>query len=287
MTRRPLIRIWALSSLIAVFLCCAGLIWTLASRALPALRLSLIFGSTPPLAALQGSPVWDGLWPACVGTLILLFLVGCSALPLGLGCGFYLALSTSPWVSFLETLITLLAGVPSIVLGLFGFELLVQLHRYLFPYASSGLWLATLCLTILVLPPLVLATKESLKNLPPSLYESGRALGLTEGQLARRVLWPSFRPTLGPLIALTLGRAAEDTAVIMLTGAVVAGRMPRSLLSKFDALPFFVYYKSGQYIDGSDLTRAFAAALLLLALSLICSLLAGRLVTGQRNKKHE
>ena len=242
-------------------------------RARPTLSGGALLGSRTLSQALRGLPVWDGLWPAMIGTLALMISVTVCAFPLGLGCAFYLALSTSRFASVLRFTLGLLAGVPSIVLGLFGFELLLTLH-HLWPQLGTGLWLSTLCLTLLVLPPLVVTLERAVRSLPPHLREASASMGFSTSQQARYVLLPCCKSSIAGGLMLTLSRAAEDTAVIMLTGAVVSGRLPRGLFAKFDALPLFIYYKSGQYVDAHDLSLAFTASLFLLVLSLILFLLA-------------
>ena len=91
--------------------------------------LSLFFGDAPPLRALLGlAPVWNGLWPACAGTLCLVLLTLLLALVPGVGCGLYLAWYAPPRRRRqLDLLIDILAGMPSIIMGLFGFALILLL----------------------------------------------------------------------------------------------------------------------------------------------------------------
>ena len=133
--------------------------------------------------------------------------------------------------------------------------------------SASDAQIAAFCMALLVMPSLVVSTRSSVESLPPALYFTGAALGLTEGQILRRLLVPAAaRGILGGLM-LAMGRAAEDTAVIMLTGVVVNSGMPAGLGAKFEALPFLIYYTAAQYMDESELLRGFGAALVLLMLS--------------------
>ena len=96
---------------------------------------------------------------------------------------------------------------------------------------------------------------------------TGASLGFSENQILRRLLVPAAaRGILGGMI-LSMGRAAEDTAVIMLTGVVVNSGLPAGLAAKFEALPFLIYYTAAQYADESELLRGFGASLVLLLLS--------------------
>ena len=271
------------SRALAVLSWCAALIvptaigamlWHLCLRGGPALGLDLFFGDAPPLAALLGQrPVWDGIWPAAAGTLSLLALT--LALLPGVGCGVYLACFAAPRAKrWLSLAVDLLAGVPSIVMGLFGFMLILLLRRLFAPEATTCLLLSAFCLALLVLPPLAITTRTVLESLPDGLRLTGEALGLTPWQTARYLLLPAGgRGILGGVM-LALGRAAEDTAVIMVTGAVANAGLPAGLTAKYEALPFFIFYISAQYADQSDLRRGFGAALVLLILSgalLLCA----------------
>ena len=270
-----LITAWAWLSALVVPAALAALTGVLLVRGYGALGSELFFGNVPALDAITGrTPVWDGIWPACVGTLSLLGLTMLFALVPGIGCGVYLAAFARPAVrTWLGFALDLLAGIPSIVMGLFGFTLLLTLRRTLLPQTGPSLLLASACLALLVLPVLVTTTRGALGSLPHQLSLSGAAMGLGKWTTMRRVLLPAAgRGILGGVL-LAAGRAAEDTAVIMLTGVVANAGLPAGVTARFEALPFTIFYRSAEYRDATELQQGFAAALVLLALSL--SLLAG------------
>lgn len=249
--------------------CCGALILFIASRGLPVLGPKLFFGDTPPLAAVLGlRPVWDGIWPAFAGTLCLVALTTMMAALPGVCFGLYLArFAEGKTKERLSLGVDLLASVPSIVMGLFGFVLILALRHTFAPRATTCIFLAAFCLALLVMPSLVVSTRSAVESLPQSLCLTGASLGLSEGQILRRLLVPAAaRGILGGLM-LAMGRAAEDTAVIMLTGVVVNSGLPAGLGAKFEALPFLIYYTAAQYMDESQLLRGFGAALVLLLLS--------------------
>lgn len=238
-------------------------------RGLPAVDASLFFGDTPVWDAILGRmPVWDGIWPACAGTAGLICLSMALAVFPGLGCGVYLAEYATPrqrrWIGCAADM---LAGVPSIVMGLFGFSLIVFLRRTFFPQANTCLLLAAACLALLVLPVLIAAAREAVEAVPQELRLTAAALGLTPGQSLRHIILPAAARGMGGGAVLALGRAAEDTAVIMLTGAVANAGLPAGLAAKFEALPFFIYYTAAEYQSEAELARGFGASLLLLLLS--------------------
>lgn len=232
------------------------------------LGLTLLFGDVPPWEALTGrKPVWDGIWPAVLGTLSLVGLTMFLALPPGLGGGVFLAEYASPRQRrVLGTIMDMAAGVPSIVMGLFGFTLVLILRRF-FPAANTCLLLAAFCLALLVLPALTTATREALAAVPDDLRLSAAALGFSKGESLRLVLLPAAGSGVLGGVILSVGRAAEDAAVIMLTGAVANAGFFGGPFGKFQALPFTVYYTAAQYQTQGELARGFGAALFLLALS--------------------
>ena len=239
------------------------------SRGLPVFGLPLFFGDTPAFEAIfHGAPVWEGIWPAFVGTFWLIVLTMLMALLPGIGCGIYLASENRGLLAdTLASGIELLASVPSIVTGLFGFVLILALRRSIAPEATTSIALAAFCLAVLVMPALVATTRSAIAGLPRSLELTGASLGFTRGQIVSRLLVPAASRGIFGGVILAMGRAAEDTAVIMLTGAVVNSGLPTGPGSKFEALPFLIYYTAAQYADESELLRGFGASLVLLLLS--------------------
>ncbi|HCL80531.1 MAG TPA: phosphate ABC transporter permease [Synergistaceae bacterium] len=265
-------RVILVVSLVSGFLVCVSVFILMAfllRRGLPALRGDLLFGNTPVMEAILGlKPVWDGIWPAMAGTLGLLILTMSFAIIPGVGCGIFLACYATPrQKEGLGLAVDLLAGIPSIVMGLFGFILILFLRRTFLPRGTTCMLLASFCLALLVLPSLIASTVSSLEGLPEELSLTAEALGFSQGQALRHVLLPAAGNGILSGIMLAMGRTAEDTAVIMLTGVVANAGFPAGLLSKFEALPFFVYYTAAQYADQQELTRGFGAILVLLLLS--------------------
>jgi phosphate transport system permease protein len=247
----------------------ALLLGFLIKEAAPVWGLELFFGRAPAWPALWGRvPVWDGIWPACLGTLSLVALASLLAVPLGVAAGIHLAVYAEGRAKrVLGLAVEILASVPSIVMGLFGFALILLLRRTLLPTANTCLLLASACLALLILPYLVSATRVALDSLPRELSLGGAALGLSRWQTLRHLLLPAAgRGILGGVM-LGVGRAAEDTAVIMLTGVVANAGLPAGLLGKFEALPFQIFYLASQYQSPEELRLGFGAALTLLALT--------------------
>ena len=260
---------WASALMVPAGVC--ALLGYLLWRGLPTLGAALFFGDTPPLdALLRGAAVFDGLWPACLGTLYLVLVASALAIPLGVASGIHLAeFATGRAGRLISSCVDLLAGVPSILMGLFGFALILLLRRTLWPQANTCLLLSALCLALLVLPYLISATRTCLEALPQELRLTAASLGLTRWQTVSRVLLPAAsRGVMGGVI-LAVGRAVEDTAVIMLTGVVVGAGTPGAFTDKFEALPFTIYYLAAEHQTPQELDLAFGAALTLLCLTAI------------------
>ena len=257
-----------------------GFIFTLISfllfKGLGSLNLTLFFGDSNVFDVLFGDGiVWEGLYPACVGTFSLVFLTLCIAILPGIGCGIYLSEYAQGRVKrVLIWCVDVLAGMPSIVMGLFGFSLILFMRKTFFPDAKTGLLLASICLAVLVLPVLISTTKEALSAVSQELRLSCAAIGLSKSQAIVHVLLPSVAKEILGGIMLTLGRAAEDTAVILLTGVVINAGVPSEINAKFEALSFYIYYTAAQYQSIEELNRGHAAALILLFISVGLLLLA-------------
>jgi len=236
------------------------------------LSLRLIFGQTDPWAALTLSQrVLEGLFPALAGTVLVVLLSVGWALPVGIAAGIYLAeFAGRRFKALIGLCFDLLAAIPSIVIGLFGLTVTIFLHRIFWPSLGPCLLVSAFALGILVLPYLVRTTQLALEGCPLLLRQTGLTLGASGLQNLWQVVLPQSLPRILGGVILSLGRAAEDTAVIMLTGVVATAGLPESLLDRFEALPFYIYYLSAQYSGPEELRSIFGAALLLL---LICSFL--------------
>ncbi|WP_331775040.1 PstA family ABC transporter permease [Sulfurospirillum sp. 1612] len=245
-------------------------------RGFQALSLNLIFGSADPIKALLGQArVFDGIYNAIVGSLFVVCLSIMIALPFGLLSGIYLSSFASKKVkSALGFLYEILASTPSIVIGLFGLSVTIFLHKYYFHHLLPSLIISALSLSILVMPYLVKMTEVSLDSIPKKIKNIGRSLGATPMQNLFLIELPYATKEIFGAIILAMGRAIEDTAVIMMTGAVAMAGIPTSVLQKYEALPFFIYHISSEYTDKSELNQGFGAALILLFTSLALFVLA-------------
>jgi phosphate transport system permease protein len=236
------------------------------------INITLIFGETDPMDALLfRKQVFDGLFPAMIGTFALVVLSVSFAVPIGLAAGIYMAeyccgIQKKVFSLFFDVL----AGIPSIVVGLFGFSVAIFLHKYFSSKIYPCLFISALSLAFLVLPYLIRTTQISLENLPEGIRRTAPALGATKLQNIFYVMIPRSLSGIASGVILSIGRCAEDTAVIMLTGVVAMSGVPKSVFSNYEALPFYIYYISSQYSDKQELLSGYGAAIILLV---ICGLL--------------
>lgn len=261
---------WAMT--IVLCLCVSIFLGYLLIHGLPSLGRDLIFGAADPLRVLLGrARVFDGIFPAIMGTLFLVILSASLAVPVGVCSGIYLAeYAGAGMKKFSGLLFDILAGIPSIVIGLFGFSLAVFLHNHLDDRFGPCLLISSLSLAVLVLPYIVRSTQTSLEELPDGIRRTAIALGANKLQNIAYVLIPNALSGISSGIILAIGRCAEDTAVILLTGVVAVAGVPSSLLSQYEALPFYIYYISNQYTNPGELSGGYGACLILLG---VCAFL--------------
>ncbi len=257
---------WGLSLVFLAGISCV--IGYLFFKGFKAVNLRLIFGNTPPLdAVFHGKTVFNGLFPAIAGTFFLVVFSVSLAIPLGISTGIWLAEYAGKRMKPLFSLFfDILAGIPSIVIGLFGFSLAIFLHRHFSQKIYPCLLISGFSLAFLVIPYIIRTTEMALEQVPHSIRITAPAMGATKLQNIFYVLVPHSLPGILSGIILAIGRCAEDTAVIMLTGVVATAGIPKSLLSNYEALPFYIYYISSQYANQQELLNGYGASIILILL---------------------
>jgi phosphate transport system permease protein len=188
-------------------------------------------------------PTNAGIYPALLGSLWLLALTALVSVPLGIGAAVYLQeYATDTWLNRLvEVNISNLAGVPSIIYGLLGLGIFVNLLGPITggPSIISG----ALTLGLLILPVIIIATREALRAIPDSVREAGFALGATHWEVIRSHLLPMALPGALTGTILALSRAIGETAPLIVVGAATYLTFaPDGPLSRYSALPIQIYY---------------------------------------------
>lgn len=269
-----LLAIFSWSCALLLFSALMVIVGFLVIKGYKAITLELIFADSRPLdAILLKRQVFGGLFPAVIGTLSLILLSISFALPLGLASGIYLAEYAPPRLKwFFSLTVDILAGIPSIVVGLFGFSITIFLHHFFSSRIFPCLLISALSLAFLVLPYIIKTTHIAIESLPLQVRLTAPVLGATKLENIVFVLLPSALSDIVSGIVLAIGRCAEDTAVIMLTGVVATAGIPKSIFSNFEALPFYIFYIASEYSDPSELMNGYGAALILLV---ICAGLFG------------
>ncbi|HRK72799.1 MAG TPA: phosphate ABC transporter permease PstA [Rhodothermales bacterium] len=231
--------------------------------------LSWIFWSTFP----QKGMTAGGIFPTVVGTAFVTLITALFAVPVGVASAIYL--SEYARDHFLSRLIRAsirnLAGVPSIIYGLFGVALFVEGLRFGTSVLSAGLTLG-----LLSLPYIITATEEALKTVPKSYREGALALGATQWETIRSVVLPPALPGITTGIMLGLSRAAGETAPILFTGVAYYLRyLPGTVWDSFMALPYHLYVLATQHHAIEEVRPlAYGTALTLLAMVTVLNIIA-------------
>jgi phosphate transport system permease protein len=246
--------------------------------------INLEFLITPPRGGLSGE---GGISTTIVTTLYLVILTISIATPLGVGAAIFLveyAGDNSISSKFLSGLISLahfgvetLAGIPSIIFGLFGYALFVATLKFGFSLLSASL--AGACL---VLPVIIRTTEEALLTVPDSYRQGSLALGATKWQTIQQVILPASLPGIITGIILSVGRVVSETAVFYVT---LGGsyRMPTSIMSSGRTMALHLYYLA---MDTRAFEKAMGTGAILIVsiilINLVINFLSRRLTAGLR-----
>lgn len=212
-----------------------------------------------------------GIWPAIVGTFWLTLGTALFSVPLGILAAIYLSeyAKDSPLTRLIRIAITNLAGIPSVVYGLFGLGLFV-----LFLGFGTSLLAGSLTLSIMTLPVVISTAEEAMRSVPQSFRVVSISLGGTRWQTTRKIVLREALPGILTGVILGLERAAGETAPIMFTvAAFFLPRLPTSPLDASMALPYHLFVISTQ-VPGMPIQIQFGTALVLMSFVVIMNLVA-------------
>jgi phosphate transport system permease protein len=212
-----------------------------------------------------------GIFPAIVGTLILTLGTALAAIPVGVGGAIYLSeYARDTWLTrAIRLAIINLAGIPSVVYGLFGLGLFV-----LFLQFGTSILAGSLTLAIMTLPVIISAAEEALRAVPVEFRTVSASLGGTRWQGIRYIVLPQALPGIITGVILGLLRAAGETAPVLFTvAAFFLPHLPQSPFDQTMTLPYHLYVTSTQ-VPGMPLEIQYGTALVLLALVLSMNVLA-------------
>jgi len=259
--KNALFSLLALAAIFISMVTLAGLLIDLVGRGGSSLDTQFLTSSPSRI------PAKAGILPALVGTLWVTLLVALITLPIGIGAAIYLEeyAGRGRIARLLKINISNLAGVPSIVYGIFGLAIFVRgldLGRTVFA--------ASLTLSLLILPVVIISSAEALKAVPPSQREAAYALGATRWQVIRRALLPAAAPGILTGIVLAVARAVGETAPLILIGAVtfVTFVPTNPFEDKYTVLPIQIFNWANRPQE-AFLEISAAAILVLIALMLL------------------
>jgi phosphate transport system permease protein len=255
------------------------------------LTLVALFTVTPIVAVIvdifiQGSPAisWEfltavprsgmregGILPAIIGTFYLTIGTAAFSVPLGIAAAVYLSeyAADNRWTRLIRLAIINLAGIPSVVYGLFGLGLFV-----LFLNFGTSILSASLTLSIMTLPVIISTAEEALRAVPQAFRTVSISLGATRWQTIRRIVLPQALPGILTGVILGLERAAGETAPILFTGAAFfLPRLPGSVFDATMALPYHLFVISTQ-VPEMPIQIQYGTALVLLVFVLGMNLIA-------------
>ncbi|MGB1253535.1 MAG: phosphate ABC transporter permease PstA [Candidatus Promineifilaceae bacterium] len=240
--------------------------------------LSPEFITAPP----RNGMTEGGIWPALLGTLVLTFGTAVFAMPLGIGAAIYLAeYAQDNWITRqIRLAIVNLAGIPSIVYGLFGLGAFV-----LFLNFGTSIVAGSLTLGILTLPIVISTAEEAILSVPQEFRTVSLSLGATRWQTIRHQVLPNALPGIITGVILGLSRAAGETAPILFTvAAFFLPELPKSVFDQTMALPYHLFVISTQ-VPGMPLGIQYGTALVLLILVLILTATAATIRNGMRRRR--
>jgi phosphate transport system permease protein len=212
-----------------------------------------------------------GILPAIIGTLYLTIGTAIGAVPLGIGAAIYLSeyAPDNRLTRAIRIAIINLAGIPSVVYGLFGFGLFVIFLNF-----GTSILAASLTLSIMTLPVIISTTEEALRSVPNAFRVVSISLGATRWQTIRKIVLPQAVPGILTGVILGLERAAGETAPILFTGAAFfLPRLPHSPLDATMALPYHLFVISTQ-VPGMPISIQYGTVLVLLVFVLGMNLIA-------------
>lgn len=236
------------------------------------------FLTTPPRNGMKDG----GIMPALLGTVILTFGTAIVSIPLAIGAAIYLAeyAGENRLTRWVRLAIVNLAGIPSIVYGLFGLGAFV-----LFLNFGTSILAGSLTLGIMTLPVVISTAEEAILSVPQQFRVVSLSLGATRWQTIRYQVLPHALPGIITGIILGLSRAAGETAPILFTvAAFYLPELPQTIFDQTMALPYHLYVISTQ-VPGMPLPVQYGTALVLLLLVLSLTLIATVVRTNMRRRR--
>ena len=222
----------------------------------------------------------NGILPMIVTTLYVVLVSITAALPVGIATAIFLNeySGNSSWIKILRLAIETLAGIPSIIYGLFGLLMFCRLLNF-----GQSIIAGAFTLSIMILPVIIRTTEESLKSIPDTFREGSLALGATKFQTIVHVVVPSALPGIVTSVILAIGRVVGESAPVLLTVGLTKN-MPRTIFESGRTLTIHLYYLTNEAVRPEDFGIAFATAFMLVILVVVINT-ATKIMTANFRKK--
>lgn len=251
-----------------------AVVWYVLSRGIDKISLDLLFGE------------YDGkspsILPAFKGTVILVLISAAIAVPIGIFTAIFLVEymnNKGKFVKFIRLATETLAGIPSIVYGLFGYLIFVVSFGWGYTLLGGGITLA-----IMTLPVIVRSTEESLLAVPDGLREGAYALGASKVRTIFKIILPSAASGIVTSVILAIGRVVSESAVLILTIGMVVNLVPQNAMSPGTSLALDIYFFASHGYPEEAAATSVVLLLFVFALNLIAGG-AGKLLKNKRGEK--
>ncbi len=251
-----------------------AVVWYVLSRGIDKISLDLLFGE------------YDGkspsILPAFKGTVILVLISAAIAVPIGIFTAIFLVEymnNKGKFVKFIRLATETLAGIPSIVYGLFGYLIFVVSFGWGYTLLGGGITLA-----IMILPVIVRSTEESLLAVPDGLREGAYALGASKVRTIFKIILPSAASGIVTSVILAIGRVVSESAVLILTIGMVVNLVPQNAMSPGTSLALDIYFFASHGYPEEAAATSVVLLLFVFALNLIAGG-AGKLLKNKRGGK--
>lgn len=211
----------------------------------------------------------SSILPALVGTIEIILIASAISIPLGVGSAIFLVeymQNKGKLVKIIRVATETLAGIPSIVYGLFGYLIFVVTLKMGYTILGGGMTIA-----IMILPVIVRQTEESLIAVPMSLREGAYALGASKVATIFKVVLPSASSGIVTAIILAIGRVISESAVLILTIGMVVNKIPESALSPGTSLALDIYYFSSHGYPDAAAATAVVLLILVITINLVAT----------------
>jgi phosphate transport system permease protein len=221
-----------------------------------------------------------GILPMIVTTVYVVIVSIAVALPVGLSTAIFLNeySGNSSFIKILRLAIETLAGIPSIIYGLFGLLIFCRMLNF-----GQSIIAGSFTLSIMILPVIIRTTEESLKAIPDSFREGSLALGATKFQTIIHVVLPSALPGILTSVILAIGRVIGESAPVLLTVGL-SKNMPRTIFESGRTLTIHLFYLTNEAVRPEDFGIAFATASVLVILVVVINSAAKIMTLGFRKR---